>query len=145
MPPSRKRTTYTTDWVNPFTGEVHRLGIRHTRDYLGQGEDHLEIETAKGEARRDHPLSTTGYLSHFIRATELINAGGPVTFIDAWITRALASKEWRQADQKKQQGDLFTWAEARDATTAKRKPKTPKRLAVGVKAKRARLRKDGPS
>ena len=104
MPPSRNRTTYSTDWINPFTGEVHRLGIRHTRDYLGQGQDHLEIETAKSESRRDHPLSATGYLSHFIRSVDLINAGGPVTFVDAWITRSLASKEWCQADQKKRQG-----------------------------------------
>ncbi len=119
MPP-RSRSTYQTDWVNPFTGEVHRLGIRHTRNYLGQGQDHLEIEMAKSEQRRDHPLSATGYLSHFISATDLINAGGPVTFVVAWISRALASKEWRQAEQKKQQGDLFAWAEAQAEQTQRR-------------------------
>lgn len=136
MPP-RSRSTYHTDWVNPFTGEVHRLGIRHTRNYLGQGQDHLEIETAKSEQRRDHPLSATGYLSHFIAATDLINAGGPVTFVDAWIARALTSKEWRQTEQKKQQGDLFQWADAK-ADATKRKPAT---RSASDKAKPAKPRK----
>ena len=127
MAAARNRSTYITDWVDPFTGEVHRLNIRHTRDYLGQGQDHIEIVTPKGVARQSHPLSATGYLSHFLDALELVNAGGPVTFVDAWITRALASKEWRQAETKRAQGDLFNWADTQAAIT-KRKPASPSKL-----------------
>ena len=143
MAAARNRTNYVTDWVDPFTGEVHRLNIRHARDYLGQGQEHIEIVTPKGAARQSHPLSATGYLSHFLDALELVNAGGPVTFVDAWITRALASKEWRQAETKRAQGDLFNWADTQAAIT-KHKPPPSKVQKAAPNSTSAKVTKPVP-
>ena len=145
MPIPPKPLRYVTGWVDPFTGETHRLHIRHTRDYLAQDQDHIEIESAKGAARRSHPLSATGYLSHFMPALDLANAGGPVTFVDAWINRALASKEWRQTETKRRQGDLFQWADARDEIAANAKSARRRKPKPSAKSGRPVARKRGPS
>ena len=41
-----------------------------------------------------------------------INAGGPVTFVTAWLDREAQSKHWQKRQTARQQGDLFQWAEA---------------------------------
>ena len=72
-------TTHTVTWTHPITGKPRSLELTHTRDYLLAGNDHLEIRSIKP---RDapHPLSATGYLSHFVDAEELKAKGrrGPL-------------------------------------------------------------------
>jgi len=122
--PKRKTTTrYETTWRHPLTGQTHKLGIRHTRDYLSLGQDHIEIVSATPTT--PHPLSATGYLSHFIAATELINAGGPVSLVDGLLAKALCSKDWLGTENRRAQGDLFQWADAQAEVATKRKPDRP--------------------
>lgn len=53
------------------------------------------------------PITETGYLSHFIATVELVNAGGAVTFVTAWLDREASSKAWRKREFARRQGDLF--------------------------------------
>ena len=49
----KERTaTNTTSWTHPLTQVTHKLTIRHTRDYLGQGQDHIEIDSGKTRSPR---------------------------------------------------------------------------------------------
>lgn len=43
---------------------------------------HLEIVT---EDRRPHPISETGYRSHFIARQRVEEAGGPVAYVTLWL------------------------------------------------------------
>jgi|TARA_R100000935_G_scaffold57366_1_gene91167 hypothetical protein len=43
---------------------------------------HLEIVTAD---RAAHPISETGYRSHFCPREQVEEAGGPVAFVTAWL------------------------------------------------------------
>ncbi|MFX8473948.1 hypothetical protein ABTL69_19270, partial [Acinetobacter baumannii] len=87
---------YQIAWQNPVTSETVQIRISHTRDYLARGQDHIEIESLKPK-RAALPMTATGYRSHFLPALELINAGGPVSFVTSWLEREAANKSWRQA------------------------------------------------
>jgi hypothetical protein len=134
---AERTTTYRTNWVHPLTRQTHQLSIRHTRDYLGQGDDHIEIRSTDGKS--PHPLSETGYRSEFIKALALINAGGVVTFVDALVAKAIVDRQWLAAETRKAQGDLFKWADAQ--AEVGRKPTKPKAPAAAP-AKRRRARPD---
>ena len=54
-----------------------------------------------------HPLSPTGYRSHFIAADELKAQGGAVRFVTAWLAREAMARSFVAAEQKRLQGDLF--------------------------------------
>jgi hypothetical protein len=122
---SARTTRYEIDWLNPVTHDAVRIRITHQRDYLVPGTDHLSIDSIKPK-KAPLPITATGYLSHFIPALQLINAGGPVTFITAWLDRETKSKSWQKQAAAKIQGDLFQWADA-NAEVGKRraKPKAP--------------------
>ncbi len=116
----QKITTHSVSWTHPITREPRRLELTHTRDYLHEGSDHLEIRSIK-PGRAPHPLSETGYHSHFMDAAELKAAGGAVKFVTGWLDREARSKVFIQAEQKRLQGSLFDWAEAQTAMTTKAK------------------------
>lgn len=105
------KSRYEIDWRDPVTDKTLRLKITHSRDYLGQGQDHVEVESL-APAKAPLPITGTGYRSHFIAPLELMNDGGPVTFVTAWLDREARGKDWQKQVAKKQQGDLFQWAEA---------------------------------
>ena len=140
-PVSKKRTgkptLYSIAWTHPLTQKSHKLNIRHTRDYLVAGTDHIEIISAS--AKQPNPLTETGYRSHFMDPLELVNAGGAVSFVTAWLQRELKSAVWLKAESKRAQGDLFQWADAQTAVTARkgRDQRTPPRPAI----KRAAIKK----
>jgi len=118
---------YEIDWMNPVTNETVRIRITHKRNYLSPGNDHIAIESIAPE-RTPLPITETGYLSHFISPLALVDAGGPVAFVTAWIEREAKGKAWTKATVKKAQGDLFQWAEAHSEVGAKR-PRRPKKAA----------------
>lgn len=143
MSKAKSATNYTLTWTHPLTQVEHKVSIRHTRDYLVSGTDHIEVESKV--KKQPHPLSETGYRSIFTDTMALINAGGPVTFVHAEIQRAVQNPHWIRAEQKRAQGDLFQWAQAQSAITrrkpAQKAPKlkkhAPKRPANARKAPRA--------
>jgi hypothetical protein len=106
----RKISKHIVHWTHPITGQPRSLELTHTRDYLHPYNDHLEIRSIKP---RDapHPLSQTGYFSHFIDADDLKVAGGAVRFVTDWLAREARSRPFISAEQKRLQGDLFTWAD----------------------------------
>lgn len=109
---SPNKARYRIDWHDPVTGKVVRIKITHSRDYLGQSQDHLEVESLVPK-KAPLPITETGYRSHFLPPLELVNNGGPVTFVTAWLDREAKSKEWQKLQAVRQQGDLFQWAETK--------------------------------
>ena len=100
-----------------MTGKPRSIELIRTRDYLQQGSDHLEFRSIKPR-NAPHPLSPTGYLSHFVLAAELKAAGGAVRFAQDWLAREAKSKDFVAAEQRRLQGDLFTWADRRPSRPA---------------------------
>ena len=93
-------TTYKIVWRDIL------IVIRHELDYLWKGTSHNEIHVVRPK-RTAIPITETGYRSHFISTLDLINEGGPVTFVTAWLEREAKSKAWQQREFKNRQGDLF--------------------------------------
>ena len=106
-----RRTRYEIAWINPLTSQTVKIRITHSRDYIASGTDHIEIESIAPK-KAPLPMTETGYRSHFMPALELMNAGGPVTFVTAWLEQEAKGKAWTKAVTAKAQGDLFGWAEA---------------------------------
>lgn len=119
-----RKTRYEIEWLNPVSHETITIRITHARDYLSQGTDHIEVESIKPK-KAPLPITETGYRSHFIPPLELINAGGPVTFVTAWIEQEAKGKVWTKAATAKAQGDLFSWAETQGEVGKRRKPAKP--------------------
>ncbi len=133
-----RKTRYESDWRNPVTGDTIKVRITHARDYLSNGTDHIEVESL-APRKAPLPITETGYRSHFMAAHELVNAGGPVTFVNAWLEREAAGKAWRAKATAAAQADLFQWADAQ-AEVGKRKRKS---AAVTPRAK-GKPAKSGP-
>lgn len=136
-----RKTRYQIAWLSPLTNETIKIRITHARDYLSSGSDHIEVESI-APRKAPLPITETGYRSHFIPPLELMNAGGPVTFVTAWIEQEAKGKAWSKAATTRQQGDLFSWAGAQcevgQREAAKARSRTPK-----VDAVRTSRRRDG--
>lgn len=139
---SPHKSRYEMEWRNPVSDETVRIRITHAREYLSSGSDHLEIESIKPK-RAPLPITETGYRSHFIPTLDLINAGGPVTFVTAWINQEAKGKAWTKSAVVKAQGDLFSWAETR-SEVGKRK-RSPKPKAPDSTSSRPRTRDRDPA
>jgi len=59
-----------------------RLIVRHCAAWMGDETAHLEIISVD---RTPHPISETGYRSHFIRPEHIAEEGGPVAYVTAWL------------------------------------------------------------
>ena len=125
---SPHKSRYEIGWCNPVTNESVRIRITHARDYLSSGNDHIEVESIAPK-KAPLPITETGYRSHFMPALELVNAGGPVTFVTAWIEQEAKGKTWRKAAAAKAQGDLFQWAQAQTEVAPRKRSVRPKRPA----------------
>lgn len=130
-----RKTRYEIEWLNPVDNARITIRITHARDYLAQGTDHIEVESIK-PARAPLPITETGYRSHFIAPLDLINAGGPVTFVTTWIEREAKGKAWTKAATAKQQGDLFSWADAQGEVGKRKKAAKPKAPTAPRKRRR---------
>lgn len=119
---SPHKSRYEIEWRNPLTNDIVRIRITHARDYLSTGSDHIEVESLRPN-RAPLPITETGYRSHFMPALELINAGGPVTFVTAWIEQEAKGKAWTKTTAAKAQGDLFAWADAQAEVGPRKGPK----------------------
>ena len=96
----KRITTYRIEWRGI------RLVLRHQLDYLWPGTSHIEV-TVVTPQHAVIPITETGYRSHFIGTLELINAGGAVTFVTAWLDREAKSKSWIMRELRVTQDDLF--------------------------------------
>lgn len=135
-------TRHVIDWSHPVTGESVRIRVTHARNYLVDGTDHVEIESIAPK-RAALPITETGYVSHFIDAHQLMDAGGAKAFAEGWLARECRSKDWRKKDHARRQGDLFQWAEAQ--AEVGRKAAKPRTLQPKAAAHRRRSRDSTPS
>lgn len=80
--------------------------VRHRRNYLSRGWSHVEliVVSPKGVPL---PITSTGYLSHFLDEDDLYAAGGPVSFFHTWLDREASAKPYKKALAKWQQLELF--------------------------------------
>lgn len=136
---SAHTSRYEIEWRDPNTDANVKLRITHARNYLGTGQDHVEIESLKPK-RAALPITDTGYKSHFITALDLINAGGPITFVTAWLDAEARGKGWHRLANVKAQGDLFQWAAAK---TEVGKPKPGRHDGAPSRRSKPRRSPDG--
>lgn len=134
---SPHKSRYEIEWHNPVSNGLVRIRITHARNYLSSGSDHVEIESINPK-RAPLPITETGYRSHFIPALDLINAGGPVTFVTAWIAQEAKGKTWTKYSTAKAQGDLFSWAEAKVEVGKRKRSAEPKAPIGKATLKRGR-------
>jgi hypothetical protein len=62
--------------------QMNPITVRHCATWLQDEMSHLEIISAD---RAPHPISETGYKSHFIRPEHIVEEGGPVAYVMAWL------------------------------------------------------------
>ena len=67
---------YALDWKG------QGITVRWCPEWLGDDTAHLEIVTTD---RSPHPISETGYRSHFCPRELVEVAGGPVAFVTTWL------------------------------------------------------------
>lgn len=93
----------TTHW---FNWRHLRCKVQETPHYLSNGWTMLQLEVV---ASRDTPcpITTTGYLAHFLDEADLAHAGGAVAFMTAWMNRDAATRRYQDADFRWRQWDLF--------------------------------------
>ena len=65
-----------------LTWKGQDITVRWCPVWLGGDTAHLEIVT---QDRQAHPISETGYLSHFCPRELVEEAGGPAAFVTAWL------------------------------------------------------------
>lgn len=68
------------------------------------GHWHLEI---RAEGGNPLPIIETGYCSHFCDPANIEAAGGPETYVEAWLEYAARCPEWIEAQAARQQLTLF--------------------------------------
>jgi hypothetical protein len=75
-------------------------------DIMGEDLAHIEVQSI---APMDAPLpiTATGYRSHFIAASAIAAAGGPVAYVDVWLTAESDSPAWREREQSARQFSLL--------------------------------------
>lgn len=99
-------STTTIDW------QGIALSVSYAPSYLGLGGTsgyavaHLQVWAVKPE-RAALPITETGYRSHFLHPSFVEEAGGPVTYVLAWLDAEAQTPAWRQRAVRARQLSLF--------------------------------------
>jgi hypothetical protein len=80
--------TYEPQWLPPHI--------------LGEDMAHLEVRSIY-PTDAPLPITETGYRSHFIAASAIVAAGGPVAYVDVWLAAESQALDWRQREQAARQ------------------------------------------
>lgn len=67
---------------------------------------HLEIRSLHPEDAV-LPVTDTGYRSHFVPASKVIDLGGPIGYVRTWLDKAAQSKEWKTYQERARQLSFF--------------------------------------
>jgi hypothetical protein len=84
--------TYAPQWLPP--------GI------LGEDLAHLQVRSLY-PTDAPLPITETGYRSHFIAASAIAAAGGPVAYVDVWLTVESDTPAWQARELTARQFALF--------------------------------------
>ena len=101
-----KKQLATTKTTHRLVWRDFTCRVRHTSDYISKGWTHLELIVVKPKGA-PIPITSTGYLSHFLDEDLLAKHGGPVAFFTGWIERESRTKAWAKAEFKWRQLELF--------------------------------------
>jgi hypothetical protein len=84
------------------------LELIYEPQWLGIDENlaHLSVTSIRPE-RTPLPITETGYRSHFVAAADVDSAGGPVAYVEAWLTAESRTLAWRAREQAARQFTLF--------------------------------------
>ena len=74
------------------------------RDTYGYSLAHLEVETLN---RYPLPITATGYVNHYQRASCIDEAGGAVAYVLAWLNHAANASRWIVNVEDARQYSLF--------------------------------------
>lgn len=72
----------------------------------GRSIAHVELHAIDPE-RAKLPVTDTGYRSHFIANDEVIEAGGVIAYVRAWLDAEADTPAWRAAKEEARQFALF--------------------------------------
>lgn len=99
-----------------FTQRIDWHGITvevaYEPDWLDMGDEyegptaHLQIRSVDPE-RAPLPITESGYRSHFLPASAVTDAGGPLAFARAWLDEVAQSKAWVASVEEARQFELF--------------------------------------
>ena len=80
--------------------------LNWNENWLKSDMAHIEIKcVASGSVL---PVTETGYRSHFTSAATVVNQGGPVAYVIAWLEAAAASsRDWQKKEAASRQLTLF--------------------------------------
>lgn len=98
--------------VHDIEWQSVRIQITWEPDYLdmlatyGTGTSHLQIKVL-GPFGAQLPITETGYLSHFGDPAAVLEAGGPVRYVLAWLDHTAKSPQWRAHCEANSQMSLF--------------------------------------
>lgn len=86
-----------------ITFEREWLSIEQADDLAAS---HLTVTATRPERAR-LPITETGFRSQFLHFSEIDEAGGPVTYVEAWLDHMAGSREWIAYEQASCQPSLF--------------------------------------
>ena len=95
-----------TVWEHRLIWQDYVIDIRHVSNWHNCDIDHLEIKTASPEGAA-LPITGTGYRSHFLCESYIIDAGGAVSYVEAWLEEASQTPEWKAHVETSRQGVLL--------------------------------------
>ena len=107
-----RSTTALTHW---FRWRHVTCKVIERPNYMGDCDTLLELHVIAAR-HVPVPVTSTGFLAHFMTTAALKNAGGPAAFFKDWMDREAASKTYQAALYRWRQGDLFDHAGIEDKT-----------------------------
>ncbi|MFT4075640.1 MAG: hypothetical protein QM647_08900 [Asticcacaulis sp.] len=103
MTTERTIETFIIDW------QGITLSVTYEANWMNckrPGYAHLQIESITPR-RMPLPITETGYRSHFIHPSAVVELDGPVAYVLAWLDATANAPEWREAQDHRRQLSLF--------------------------------------
>jgi hypothetical protein len=104
--PAHRRASKRLAMTYAFRWREYTLRVVHTPDVVNCGWSHLEVETID-PVGAPLPLGLASRFVHEIEEEDLQAAGGPVSFLTAWLEREAIGKGYAEAMFRWRQGRLF--------------------------------------
>lgn len=93
--------------VQRFTWRGIEMSATHQQNYISTGWSHIELRVLKPKGI-PVPITSSGYLSHFLDEADLKAAGGPAGLFREWLDREANAKPYLKALASWRQLDLFS-------------------------------------
>lgn len=101
----RQPEIYRSDW-NGIMLEITYEPQWMPASVMGEDLAHVQVRSIY-PTDAPLPITETGYRSHFIAASAIIAAGGPVAYVDVWLEVDSDTPAWRAREQAARQLALF--------------------------------------